>query len=77
MSNSDNTHRIHAAVHNHLEEHRSTMVESSGKVNNVKLKILFDPGATDSFISPYALDKCGLVACKHDDFESVEMASGV
>ena len=53
------------------------MVESTGKVNNVKLKILFDPGATDSFISPYALDKCGLAAYEHDDFESVEMASGV
>ena len=53
------------------------MVESSGKVNNVKLKILFYAGATDSFISPYALDKCGLAACEHDYFESVEMDSGV
>ena len=53
------------------------MVESSGKVNNVKLKILFDLGATDSFISPYALDKCWLVAYEHDDFESVEMTSEV
>ena len=52
MSNSDNSHRIHAAVHNHQEEHQSTVVESSGKVNNVKLKLLFDPSATDSFISP-------------------------
>ena len=77
MGNSDNTHQIHAAVHNHQEEHQSTVVESYGKVNNVKLEILFDPGATDSFISPYALDKCGLEACEHDDFELVEMASGV
>ena len=43
------------------------MGESSGMVNNVKLRILFDPGATDSFISPYALDKCGLPAYEHDD----------
>ena len=67
MSNSDNTRRIHAVVHNHQAEHQSTVVESTGKVNNVKLKILFCPSATDSFISPYALDKCGLEACEHDD----------
>ena len=77
MGNSVKTHRIHGAIHNHQKEHQSIVVESTGKVNNVKLKILFDPGATDSFISPYALDKCGLAACEHDDFESVEMASGV
>ena len=59
MGNSDNTHRIHVAIHNHQEEHQSTIVESTGKVNNVKLKILFDPGATDSFISPYALVNVG------------------
>ena len=69
MVNSGNTHRIHADVHNHQAEHQSTVVESSGKVNNVKLKILFDPGEIDSFISPYALDKCGLVACGYDDSE--------
>ena len=76
-SNIDNTHRIHAAVHNHQAEHQSTVVESSGKVNSVNLKILFDPGATDSFISPYALDKCGLASCEHDDFELVKMVSRV
>ena len=59
MSNSDNTHRIHAAVHNHQAEHQSTVVESTGKVNNVNLKILFDPGATNSFVSPYALENVG------------------
>ena len=77
MSNSDNTHQIHAAVHNHQAEHQSTIVESTGKVNNDKLKILFDPGAIDSFISPYALDKCGLVAYEHDDFKLIKMSLGV
>ena len=77
MGNSDNTHRIHAAIHNHQLEHQPIVVESTGKVNNVKLEILFDPGATDSFISPYALDKCGLAAYEHNDFELVEMDLGV
>jgi hypothetical protein len=37
---------------------------------------LFDPGATDSFISPSALEKSGFAAYEHDDFKQVEMASG-
>ena len=44
-----------------------------GIINDFKLIILFDFGATDSFISPYALDKFGLVACEHNDFNSVKM----
>ena len=77
MRSGGSRHQISAAVNNHQAEHQSTVVESSGTVNNVKLRILFDPGATDSFISPYALDKCGLAAYDHDDFSLVEMASGV
>jgi len=45
-------------------------------LNHINVKILFDSGATDSFISPYALEKSGLAAYKHDDFKQVEMASG-
>jgi len=53
------------------------MVESLGKLNNIKIKILFDSSTTYSFISPYALEKCGLAAYEHDDFKQVEMAYGV
>jgi hypothetical protein len=52
------------------------VVESSGTLNHTNVKILFDSGAIDSFISPSALEKSGLVAYKHDDFKQVEMASG-
>jgi hypothetical protein len=52
------------------------VVESSGMLNHINVKILFDSGATDSFISPSTLEKSGLAAYKHDDFEQVEMASG-
>jgi hypothetical protein len=51
-------------------------VESSGTLNRINVKILFDSGVTDSFISPFALEKSGLVAYEHDDFKQVEMASG-
>jgi predicted aspartyl protease len=52
------------------------VVESSGTLNHINFKILFDFGATYSFISPSALEKSGLVAYEHDDFKQVEMASG-
>ena len=77
MNSSGNNNQIHATIHKNQVEHHSTIVESIGKVNNAKLKILFDPGATDNFISPYALDKCGLESYKHDDFKLVEMDSRV
>jgi hypothetical protein len=51
------------------------MVESSDTLNHINVKIFFDFGATDSFISPYTLEKSGLVAYEHDDFKQVEMAS--
>jgi len=50
-------------------------VESSGIINGIKFKILFDTGATDSFISSYALNKCGLATRKQNNFRQVEMAS--
>jgi hypothetical protein len=56
-------------------EHQSMVVESSGTLNHINVKILFDSGATDSSISPSTLKKSGLEAYEHDDFKQVEMAS--
>ena len=52
------------------------VVESSGTLNHINVNILFDFGATDSFISPSASEKSGLVAYEHDEFKQVEMALG-
>jgi hypothetical protein len=76
MGTASSGHQIYAAVNNHQAEHQSTMVESSGTLNHINVKILFDSGATDSFISPSALEKSGLETYEHDDFKQVEMASG-
>ena len=38
--------------------------------------ILFDSGATDSFVSPFVVEHCGLVAARQDDSWEVELASG-
>eukprot|EP00253_Pinus_taeda_P016436 PITA_16436 len=76
ISNNQGNHRIHAVVSNDQAVHQSTIVESSGIINGIKLKILFDIGATASFISSYALNKYGLAARRQNDFKQVEMALG-
>lgn len=68
MSNNQGNHRIHAIVNNDQVAHQSTVVESSSIINGIKLKILFDTSAIDSFISSYALNKCGLAARRQNDF---------
>jgi hypothetical protein len=50
--------------------------ESSGTLNHINVKILFDSGAIDSFISPSALEKSGLAAYEHDDFKQVKISLG-
>jgi hypothetical protein len=45
------------------------VVESSGTLNHINVRILFHSGATNSFISPSALEKSGLAAYEHDDFK--------
>jgi hypothetical protein len=75
MGRECGSHQIYVALNNHQEEHQSTMVESSSMINHINVKILFDSGATDSFISPSTLEKSGLAAYEHDDFKQVDMAS--
>ena len=76
MGRASSSHHIHETVNNRQAEHQSTVVESLGTLNHINVKILFDSGATNSFISPSALEKSGLAAYEHDDFKQVEMTSG-
>jgi hypothetical protein len=69
MGKEGSNHQIYVAFNNCQDEHQSTIAESLGKINNVKIKILFDLDAIDSFISPYALETCGLATYEHDDFK--------
>eukprot|EP00253_Pinus_taeda_P023915 PITA_23915 len=77
MGGAGSHHRIYAAVDNQRVEHQYAMVETSSMINKVKVKTLFNYGATDSFISLVALDKCGLAAYEHNEFKQVDMASGI
>jgi hypothetical protein len=76
MGRATGSHQIYAAVNNLQAEHQSIVVESSCMLNHINVKILFDSGATDSFISPSALEKSELAAYEHDDFKQVEMDFG-
>jgi hypothetical protein len=76
MGRESSSHQIYATVNNRQDEHQSTVVDSSGTLNHINVKILFDSSATDSFISPSALEKSGLASYEHNDFKQVEMASG-
>jgi hypothetical protein len=76
MGRASSSHQIYVIVNNFQEEHQSTVVESSGMLNHVNVNILFDFGATDSFISPCALENYGLAAYEHVDFKQVKMALG-
>jgi hypothetical protein len=75
MGRASGSHQIYAAVNNRQIEHQSTVVDSSGTLNHINVKILFNFGATDCFISPSTLERSGLAAYEHDDFKQVEMAS--
>jgi hypothetical protein len=50
MGRASSSHHIYATVNNHQAEHQSTVVESSGTLNHINVKVLFDSGVTDSFI---------------------------
>jgi hypothetical protein len=75
MGRMSSSHHTYAMVNNRQAEHQSTVVESSCTLNRVNVKILFDSGARDSFISPSALEKSGLTTYDHDDIKQVKMAS--
>jgi hypothetical protein len=76
MGRASSSHQIYAVVNNRQAKHQSMVVESSGTLNHINVKILFDSGATDSFISPSALEKSGLATYEHDEFKQVKIASG-
>jgi hypothetical protein len=76
MGQASSSHEIYVAIKNRQEENQSTVVDSPGMINHVNVKILFDSSATYSFISPCALEKCGLETYKNDEFKQVDVDSG-
>lgn len=70
------SHRVFAAVDNHQVEHQAIVIEATSSIQGNMVTILFDSGATDSFISPFVVEHCGLVVVSQDVSWEVELASG-
>lgn len=49
MGGAGNHHYIYVVDDNHQVEHQPVMVETSSKVNDVKVKFFFVSGAIESF----------------------------
>ena len=77
MGDVGRSHTIYAAVDDRQADHQNTVVKTLGKLHGVSVSILFDSGATNSFISPTIVDRCGIVAVKQGGKWQVEYASGV
>ena len=56
------SHRVFAAVDNRQAEHQATVIECAGIIQGSMVTMLFDSGATESFISPFCVERCRLVA---------------
>ena len=57
--------RIYAALEEHQEDHKSTVVEVVGKTVEQSISIFTDPGSTHSYITPRVVDICVFKKVKH------------
>lgn len=69
------SYSVFVVVDNSKVEHRDTVIEAIGMIRGIKVSMLFDSRATDSFISPFIVGHCGLVATRKNDNWEVELAS--
>eukprot|EP00253_Pinus_taeda_P023509 PITA_23509 len=68
--------RINAALDDHQAEYQPTMVEFEGKIFNLSISVLIDPGATLSYISPKIVEQCKLQPEKFRNPWLVHLATG-
>jgi hypothetical protein len=68
-------HRINAAIDGRQADHQSSMVEIEGKINNTRISVLIDPGATLSYITPDVVESNKLNKLKHAKSWLVQLAT--
>eukprot|EP00253_Pinus_taeda_P016580 PITA_16580 len=68
--------RINAALGDHQAEYQPTMVEFEGKISNLSIAVLIDPGATLSYVSPKIVEQCKLLSEKFRIPWLVQLATG-
>eukprot|EP00253_Pinus_taeda_P011485 PITA_11485 len=68
--------RINAALEDRQAEYQPTMVEFEGKISNLTIYVLIDPGATLSYVSPKVVERCNLQSVKFKNPWLVQLATG-
>ena len=61
MGDASRSHRVFAVVDNHQVEHQGTIFKAICTLYGISSLVLFDLGASNSFISPSHVQRCGLV----------------
>eukprot|EP00253_Pinus_taeda_P019720 PITA_19720 len=68
--------RINAALEDRQAEYQPTMVEFEGKISNLSIAVLIDPGATLSYVSPKVVEHCKLSSERFKNPWLVQLATG-
>eukprot|EP00253_Pinus_taeda_P034937 PITA_34937 len=68
--------RINAALEDCQAEYQPTMVEFEGKISDLTVSVLIDPGATLSYVSPKVVEHCNLQSVKFKNPWLVQLATG-
>eukprot|EP00253_Pinus_taeda_P007038 PITA_07038 len=71
-----NMPRINATLDDRQAEYQLTMVEFEGKISNLSVAILIDPGATLSYVSPMVVEYYKLQPVKFKNSCLVQLATG-
>ena len=67
---------INVALESRKAEYQTSMVEVEGMINQTPVTILFDPGASLSYIAPQIVEKCKLSVDKFENSWLVQLATG-
>eukprot|EP00253_Pinus_taeda_P025715 PITA_25715 len=68
--------RINVALDDRQAEYQPNMVEFEGKISNLSIAVLIDPGATLSYVSPKIVEQCKLLSEKFRIPWLVQLATG-
>ena len=68
--------KINVELENRQADYQTSMVEVEGKLNQIPISILIDPGASLSYISPNLVEKCKLSIEKFARSWLVQLATG-
>ena len=68
--------RINAALENGKVDYQTSMVEVEGKLNQIPISILIDPGDILCYISPDLVEKCKLLVENFAKSWLVQLATG-